>query len=52
MNIQFGNFVEKLLHEIIKNENHLIINRNLSKKIILPITQNSNDLINKYLANC
>jgi hypothetical protein len=52
MNIQFGNFVEKLLHEIVKNESSLSVNKNSSKKIELPITQKSNDLIDKYITEC
>lgn len=52
MNINFGNFVEKLLHKIIKSEKDLTINKNSSKKIILPITQRSSDLIDTHITDC
>jgi hypothetical protein len=52
MNIQFGNFIEKLLHEIVKNEEGLNINANSSKKMELPLTEKSNKLIDKYITNC
>ncbi len=52
MNIQFGNFIEKLLHKIVESENDLKVNENSGKKIKLPLTKTSNDLIDQYITKC
>jgi hypothetical protein len=54
MNIQFGNFIEKLLHLIVENENHLTIEKSLSGKrnIKLSMTQNSDKLIDYFITDC
>jgi len=54
MNIQFGNFIEKLLHIIVENENNLSIEQNLSGKrnIKLSMTKKSDELIDNYITNC
>ncbi len=54
MNIQFGNFIEKLLHIIVENENHLKIKKELSGKrnIKLSMTQNSDKLIDNFITDC
>lgn len=54
MNIQFGNFIEKLLHIIVQNEDNLNVVDNISgsRKISLSITQKSELLIDKYVTDC
>ncbi|MBL0686305.1 MAG: restriction endonuclease [Sulfurospirillum sp.] len=54
MNIQFGNFIEKLLHIIVANEKNINISEDISGKrnIKLPMTQKSESLIDKFIANC
>lgn len=54
MNIQFGNFIEKLLHIIVENENNLEILKNISgeRNLKLSITAKSESLIDEYITNC
>lgn len=52
MNIQFGNFIERLLHKIVENEKGLNVDSNSSKKMVLPFTKNSDKLIDNYITNC
>lgn len=54
MNIQFGNFIEQLLHIIVENEEHLEINKEISGKrsIKLSITDRSEALVDEYITNC
>jgi hypothetical protein len=54
MNIKFGNFIEKLLHIIVENENKLTVYPEISGKrnIKLPITHKSDSLIDAYITNC
>jgi hypothetical protein len=40
------------LHEIIENEEGLSINANSSKKMELPFTEESDNLIDNYITNC
>jgi hypothetical protein len=50
MNIQFGNFIEELLHTIVENEENLrIINPSGNRNIELPLTSQSDRLIDKYI---
>jgi hypothetical protein len=44
--------LKKLLHIIIKNEIHLTLNDNSSKKLILPFTSQSDKLIDDYITQC
>lgn len=54
MNIQFGNFIEKLLHIIVENEKDIYISKDISGKrnIQLPMTKKSENLIDNYITNC
>lgn len=54
MNIQFGNFIEKLLHIIVDNEENLTIEQTLSGKrnIKLSMTKNSDEIIDDYITDC
>lgn len=54
MNIQFGNFIEKLLHIIVENENNLSIHSDISGKrnIKLSITRKTEVLIDAYITGC
>jgi len=54
MNIQFGNFIEKLLHIIVKNESVLKICDGVSgeRNVKLSITKKSENLIDAYITNC
>ena len=54
MNIQFGNFIEKLLHIIVENEKDLNIYKKISgkKNIKLPMTKESEELIDSYITDC
>jgi len=54
MNIQFGNFIEKLLHIIVKNESALKIYDEISGKrnVKLSITTKSENLIDVYITDC
>jgi hypothetical protein len=54
MNIQFGNFIEKLLHIIVENEKQLNIENKISGKrnIELSMTKKSDDLIDNFITNC
>lgn len=54
MNIQFGNFIEKLLHIIVKNESNLKIFDDISGKrnVKLSITTKSENLIDTYITDC
>ncbi len=54
MNIQFGNFIEKLLHIIVENEKDLNIHKEISgtRNIKLPMTKKSENLIDNYITNC
>ncbi|MEA2065063.1 MAG: hypothetical protein U9O66_02075, partial [Patescibacteria group bacterium] len=54
MNIQFGNFIEKLLHIIVENENNLEVYKNISGKrnLKLSITKESDNLIDNYITDC
>ena len=54
MNIQFGNFIEKLLHVIVENEDNLTIESKISGKrnIKLSMTQNSDKLIDNFITDC
>jgi len=54
MNIQFGNFIEKLLHIIVENEDNLTIETKISGKrnIKLSMTQNSDKLIDNFITDC
>lgn len=50
MNIQFGNFIEKLLHIIVENESNLIIVKPSGKSNVeLPLTSKSDRLIDEYI---
>ena len=53
MNIQFGNFIEKLLHIIIENEEKLDVYKNFSGKRskVIAITEESNNLIDTYISD-
>ncbi|MCK4386878.1 MAG: restriction endonuclease [Candidatus Pacebacteria bacterium] len=54
MNIQFGNFIEKLLHIIVENEKGLKIVKDISGKrnLKLSITAKSESLIDEYITDC
>lgn len=54
MNIQFGNFIEKLLHIIVENEKNVHIAEDISGKrnIKLSMTQKSESLIDGFITNC
>ncbi len=52
MNIQFGNFIERLLHKIVEGEMLLNVENISGNKIPLPFTKKSNALIDKYIINC
>ncbi len=54
MNIQFGNFIEKLLHVIVENEKALTIFEEYSGKrsIKLSITEQSEIWIDNFITNC
>ena len=54
MNIQFGNFIEKLLHTIVNNETLLTTIEHISgtRKTNLSITKESQRLIDDYITNC
>ena len=54
MNIQFGNFIEKLLHIIVENESALKILDKISGKrnVKLSITTKSENLIDIYITDC
>ncbi len=54
MNIQFGNFIEKLLHTIVQNERNTYISKDISGKrnIKLPMTRKSENLIDSFISNC
>jgi len=50
MNIQFGNFIEELLHIIVENENNLnILEPSGTKNVILPMTYETNNLIDDFI---
>lgn len=50
MNIQFGNFIEELLHAIVENESNLSITEPSGKRHIeLPLTSTSDQLIDEYI---
>ena len=50
MNIQFGNFIEELLHTIVENEDNLrIIEPSGNRSIELPLTAESDRLIDEYI---
>lgn len=52
MNIQFGNFIEKLLHTIVENETHLAVKKDISGKrnIKMPLTKETDTLIDNYIS--
>ena len=52
MNIQFGNFIEKLLHIIVENESNVLIEENMSgqRHIKIPLTKQSDNLIDNYIS--
>ena len=54
MNIQFGNFIEKLLHIIVQNEDNLKIYDQISGKrnVKLSLTEKSENLIDSYITDC
>ena len=54
MNIQFGNFIEKLLHIIVENEKdtHILDDISGKRNIKLPITQKSENLIDNFITDC
>ena len=54
MNIQFGNFIEKLLHIIVENEQELNIENEISGKrnIKLSMTKNSDEIIDNFITDC
>ncbi len=54
MNIQFGNFIEKLLHIIVENETQLNIETRISgeRKIKLSMTKDSDKLVDSFITNC
>ncbi|GAB4301576.1 MAG: hypothetical protein Kow0068_24460 [Marinilabiliales bacterium] len=50
MNIQFGNFIEELLHTIVENEENLkILEPSGNRSIELPLTVESDRLIDEYI---
>lgn len=53
LNIQFGNFIEVLLHQIVDSEDNLIIIEKLSgrKKIPLSLTEKTDTLIDQFITN-
>ena len=52
MNIQFGNFIEKLLHKIVDNESLLKVEGISGQKMPLPFTTQSDKLIDDYITTC
>ena len=53
MNIKFGNFIERLLHIIIENEDNLeVLECSGKNNIKLPITQESDNLVDNYITEC
>jgi len=50
MNIQFGNFIEELLHTIVENESNLkIVEPSGKRNVELPLTSISDQLIDEYI---
>jgi hypothetical protein len=54
LNIQFGNYIETLIHLIVTNEEHLKIVTSISgqKKIQLPLSNEAESLIDQYISDC
>lgn len=54
LNIQFGNYVETLIHLIVKNEPHLEVISEVSgqKKVKLPLSEQTEAAIDRYVAQC
>lgn len=53
LNIQFGNFIEVLMHKIVESEKNLEIVSHLSgkKNVKLSLTENSDSLIDKFISD-
>ncbi|MCR4334788.1 MAG: restriction endonuclease [Patescibacteria group bacterium] len=53
LNIQFGNFIEVLIHKIVESEKNLEIIPHLSgkKNIKLSLTENTDSIIDKFISN-
>jgi len=53
LNIQFGNYIEELIHTIVEQENHLkIVKKYSGKKFNLSMTHKSDNLIDSYITEC
>lgn len=53
LNIQFGNYIEELIHTIAEQEEHLeVITKYSSKKFPLSMTSKSDSLIDSYITEC
>jgi hypothetical protein len=53
LNIQFGNFIEVLIHNVVEQEKHLEIVSDVSgkKDVILSLTKASDSLIDRFITN-
>ncbi len=54
LNIQFGNFIEVLMHRIVEGEENLEIIESISgrKNVSLQITDETDNLIDQFITNC
>ena len=54
LNIQFGNFIEEMLHLIIENDPNVEILREFSgkKNVKMPLSEKTDSLIDNYITNC
>lgn len=53
LNIQFGNFIEVLMHKIVEEEKYLEIVKNISgkKNVSLSLTKTTDSLIDRFITN-